>query len=111
MRRTTTLLIAAVLAVLALAPSPASAAYDVRIGIGDQQVAMFDNPSFQALGIKRVRYFIRWDVMRRPDDLARARAYVERARRARASVLLHISSDNLTRKAARLPKLSLYCSD
>jgi hypothetical protein len=36
---------------------------------------------------------------------------VLRAKRARASVLLHISSDNLTRKAARLPKLSRYRSD
>jgi hypothetical protein len=111
MRRTTTLLIAAVLAVLALAPSQASAAYDVRIGIGDQQVAMFDNPSFQALGIKRVRYFIRWDVMRRPDVLARARAYVQRAREAGASVLLHISSDDLVRRKAKLPSLSRYRTD
>jgi len=111
MRRLPATLIAAVLGLLALAPAQAPAAYDVRIGIGDQQVAMFDNPAFQGLRIKRVRYFVRWDVMRRPADRAAARAYVLRARRARTSVLLHISSDNLVRKRARLPKLSRYRSD
>jgi hypothetical protein len=95
---------------LALA-GPAEAKTSVRVGIGDQQAGMFDQPTFQALKIKRVRYFVRWDVMRRPADLAAADAYVRRARAAKTKVLLHISSDNLVRKKAKLPKTSTYKRD
>ncbi len=105
---TTTIL---ALAMLALLPAAADARTNVRIGIGDQQASMFGHPEFQALKIKRVRYFIRWDAMRNPSDLAAADAYVAAARRAKVSVLMHISSDNLNRKKAKLPKLSRYRSD
>jgi hypothetical protein len=92
-------------------PGVASAKTSVRIGIGDQNASMFDHPDFQALKIKRVRYFVRWDVMRRKSDRLAARAYVLRARKAKASVLIHISSDNLTRKKAKLPTTKRYRSD
>ena len=105
---TTTLL---ALVVIAAVPASADARTNVRIGIGDQQAAMFSHPEFQKLKIKRVRYFIRWDAIRHPNDLATADAYVAAARRANVSVLMHISSDNLVRKKAKLPKLSRYKSD
>jgi hypothetical protein len=92
-------------------PATADARTNVRIGIGDQQAAMFGHPEFSKMKIKRVRYFIRWDAIRNPSDLAAADAYVAAARRARVSVLMHISSDNLNRKQAKLPKLSRYRSD
>lgn len=101
----------ALVALSAAAPSAADARTNVRVGIGDQNVAMFDHSEFKALKIKRVRYFIRWDAIRRPDDLRNADAYVAAARRNKVSVLLHISSDDLTRKKAKLPKLSRYRSD
>jgi hypothetical protein len=89
----------------------AEARTNVRVGIGDQQAGMFAQPAFQALKIKRVRYFVRWDAMRRSGDRLAARTYVQTARRNGASVLLHISSDNLTRKKARLPSKSRYRRD
>ena len=111
MRRLLPLLLLLALA-LAAAPSSASAArLDVRVGVGDQNVAMFDTAAFQRLKIKRVRYFIRWDAIRHPAELAAAEQYVRRAQQAGASVLLHLSSDNLIRKAARLPRLSRYRRD
>jgi hypothetical protein len=106
---TTTLL--ALVAMSAAVPAAADARTNVRVGIGDQNIAMFDHADFKALKIKRVRYFIRWDAIRRPSDLAAADAYVAAARRDKVSVLMHISSDNLNRKKAKLPKLSRYRSD
>ena len=91
--------------------SVAQARTHVRVGIGDQQAGMFSQPAFQALKIKRVRYFVRWDVMRRSGDRLTARNYVQTARRNGARVLLHISSDNLTRKKAKLPSKSRYRRD
>jgi hypothetical protein len=105
-----TTIILALVATLAI-PASADARTNVRIGIGDQQAAMFTHPDFRALKIKRVRYFIRWDAIRQPNDLAAADAYVAAARRAKVKVLMHISSDNLNRKKAKLPKLSRYRSD
>ena len=49
------------LLLLALALLPAAAAdarVGVRVGIGDQNVSMFDNASFQSAKFQRVRYFI-----------------------------------------------------
>ncbi len=110
-RRLLPLLLLLALAIAA-APSPASAArIDVRVGIGDQNVRMFDQTPFKRLKLKRVRYFIRWDAMRNPVALASAEQYVRRARQAGMSVLLHISSDNLTRRKAKLPRLSRYRTD
>jgi hypothetical protein len=106
----TTALVLVLVGLLAL-PGVASAKTSVRVGIGDQNASMFDQPAFQALKIKRVRYFVRWDVMRRTEDRRAARAYVLRAKKAGAKVLLHISSDNLTRKKAKLPSTKRYRSD
>jgi hypothetical protein len=101
------LLLVVIMAIMAV-PATADARFGVRVGIGDQNVAMFDHPNFRALNVKRVRYFIKWNAMRDPAQRLAAREYVLRARRARVSVLMHISSDNLTRKQARLPKLATY---
>ena len=110
MTRTLTLLIASALAALALLPEAASARTSIRVGIGDQQVAMFDNPHFQAAKFKRTRYFIPWNAMDVPAQRDAARAYVLRARQAGVSVFLHISSDDLRIKQADLPSVSAYRS-
>jgi hypothetical protein len=103
----TVLALAAMLAV----PAAADARTNVRVGIGDQNPGMFAQPTFKSLKIKRVRYFIRWDAIRHPGDLAAAENYVRTARANRATVLMHISSDNLTRKKARLPSKSRWRRD
>jgi len=65
MRRRLILLLAA--AGLVLLPSAAQARTGVRIGIGDQQASMFDQPAFQRAKFRRVRYFVAWNAM---DDTA-----------------------------------------
>ena len=99
----------AALAALLLAPSSASAQkINVAVGIGDQSERIFDDEKFQALKVKKVRYFIKWDAVDRPGELALADAFVNRAKVARAQVLMHVSSNNLARKAARLPSVATY---
>jgi len=96
------------LAALALVPTTASARIPIRVGIGDQQVAMFDSPAFQRAKLERVRYVIAWNAM---DDAAQrltARAYVLRARAEGMQVLLHVSTDDYTIKQAKLPSVAQY---
>ena len=102
--------VAALIAVLAtlVIPASAPAAINVSVGIGDQSENLFDNSNFKKLRIKKVRYFIKWDAVDRPGELAQADAYVNAAERNGADVLMHISSNNLTRKAAKLPSVSTY---
>ena len=110
MTKTLALTICALLAALALAaaPSSAGAKVPIRVGIGDQQVSMFDQPLFQARKFKLVRYFVPWNVEQNKEELALATAYVERARRDNIQVLLHISSDDLRIKKAKLPSVAAY---
>ena len=109
MRRTA--LLAGLVLGLALIPATvADARVAIRVGIGDQQVGMFDQPNFQRAKFKRVRYFIPWNAMDNPGQLAAADAYVRRARAAGMSVFLHVSSDDLRIKRARLPSVNAYRS-
>jgi len=107
MRTTTLLCLIALLAV----PAVADAKDKTRVGIGDQQAAMFDHPGFKALKIKRVRYFIPWNAMRDAGQRLTARRYVQAARRNRVSVFMHLSSDDLTRRQAKLPSKTRYRRD
>jgi hypothetical protein len=100
---------AALVLVLALAaPAVAGARTPVRVGIGDEHPAMFDQPAFTALKLRRARYFIAWDAIRRPSALAAADAYVDRARRARVSVLMHISTNDISARRGKLPPTTSY---
>jgi hypothetical protein len=108
MTKTTTLLLASALAALALLPATASARIDLRVGIGDQQVSMFDQAAFQRAKFKRVRYFVPWNVMRDEDQRLAARRYVQRARQDGIQVFLHISSDDMRIKRARLPSRAQF---
>ncbi|MEA2385080.1 MAG: hypothetical protein QOH72_5051 [Solirubrobacteraceae bacterium] len=108
MNKTLTLTVTGLLAALALLPATAGAKTNVRVGIGDQQVSMFDSKLFQARKFKIVRYFVPWNLMQNKDQVALATAYVERARRDHIQVLLHLSSDNLEIKKAKLPSVAQY---
>ena len=106
--RLTKILLPAMVAGLLVAPAAEARKYNVRVGIGDQNPAMFSHPDFKRLKIKRVRYFIPWHAVTQPHEMQRADEYVRAARAARVSVFMHISSDNLTRRAARLPSKRRY---
>jgi len=67
----------------------------VSVGIGDESPAMFASSHFQQLGIRRTRYFVAADVMRNRAKLVRATEFVNAARGAGVSVLLHVSSSDL----------------
>jgi hypothetical protein len=108
MTKTLTLTLTGLLAALALVPATAGAKTNVRVGIGDQQVSMFDSSLFQARKFKLVRYFVPWNVMSNADQLAQAKAYVERARQDHIQVLLHLSSNDLRIKKAKLPSAAQY---
>ena len=91
-----------------LATSPASAKSPIRVGIADQSPAMFSNPAFRALHIKRTRYFVPANVMQSPSELAKARAFVIAARAAGVSTLLHISTSDLRSKRGPLVSTRTY---
>src|SRR4051794_40456467 len=77
-----TLLIAAL-----AAPSMASASR-YRVGIGDQNAAMFSQPAFQKLGLKRVRYLVPWDWQREAGQEAETRGYLAIAHAAGKEVFV-----------------------
>ena len=108
MQRLKTHVLFGVLALLVALPGTAQARTNVRVSIADQSQAMFDAPAYRALHLKTTRYFIRWDAIRSPTDLARADAYVRRARAAHVRVLMHISTNDFTPKRAHLPTLAEY---
>ena len=96
---------------LAALPAEATAKIGVRVGIGDQSASMFSHPDFQRLKVKRVRYFIPWNAIRQPHEMQRATDYLTAAKAARTSVLMHLSTDDFTRKKAKLPSKRVYRRD
>jgi hypothetical protein len=111
-RRPPLLLRALLLALLAcaLAAPAAGARIPIRVGIGDQGTAMFDQPAFQRAKFERTRYFIPWNAMDDAAQLQRAETYVRAARDHGFQVLLHISTDDLRTKRATLPSVNAYRS-
>src|SRR3954454_19111245 len=96
------------LALASVAPGAAEARIPIRVGIGDQQISMFDNAAFQRAKFKRVRYIVAWNVMDNSAQRLSARAYVKRARVEHMQVLLHVSTDDYTIKKAHLPSVATY---
>lgn len=94
--------------VSAATPGAAQARSSVRIGISDQNTSMFAAPAYQRMKIKRVRYFVAWNVMDNKDARLRTRAYVKEARKEHTQVLLHLSTDDYTSKKAHLPTVREY---
>ncbi len=103
-----TLLIA--LGLIVAAPASASAArIKVAVGIGDQSPTMFADANWKALNLKKTRYFIEWNAIDQPDQLAAADRFVAAARQARVKVLMHISTDDINSVPRRpLPSVSQY---
>jgi hypothetical protein len=91
--------------------APATARSPVRVGLADQSPAMFDSPSFKQLKIKRTRYFVPSDVMQDSAERAKARAFVQAARRNGVSTLLHISTTDLRSKRGPVVSTTKYRRD
>lgn len=103
--------VAAFAAFAALTPAAAPAqTTNVTVAIADQSTGMFFHPAWQALRLKRTRYFVRWDAIDDPAQMASVRGYVEEARRRRVKVLMHISTNDLRERKAKLPSVAQYRS-
>lgn len=89
-------------------PATAAARIGVAVGIGDQSPRMFADPLYQALHLKKTRYFIQWDAASKPAELAKADAFVEAAAASGVQVLMHLSTNNLTPGKAKLPSVAQY---
>ncbi len=78
-----------VLAALMVAPS-AQAKY--RVGIGEQNIHVFDQPDWQSLKLKRVRYLVPWNWQKSGFDEQATIAFMNRARAERQDVLVTFTS-------------------
>ena len=101
------------LTTLVLVPA-AEAKY--RVGVGDQNAAMFDSARWQSLKLKRTRYIVPWDWNKTAGQAAEVTAFMNRARAARQQVLVafnaHRGCWNGRRysrsKACRAPSAAAY---
>ena len=92
-------------------PAGASAKTNVAVGIGDQSPRMFADANWKALNLKKTRFFLEWNTIDQPGELAKTDAFVNAARAANVSVLLHISTDDINSQPRRpLPSVSAYKS-
>ncbi len=90
-------------------PAGASAKTKVAVGIGDQSPTMFADANWKALKLKKTRFFVEWNTVDQPAELAKADAFVAAARAAGVSVLMHISTDDINSVPRRpLPSVSAY---
>jgi isopentenyl diphosphate isomerase/L-lactate dehydrogenase-like FMN-dependent dehydrogenase len=97
------------LTLLVLVPAaPAAARSSIRVGVADQSPAMFANPYFKQLKIKRTRYFVRSDVMQNAAELAKATTFVTAARAAGVSTLIHVSTTDLRSKHGAVVSTTTY---
>ena len=78
-------------AVLALVIAwPASANY--RVGMSEQSPAMFSQPAWQPLGLKRVRYIVPWDFDKHAGQNSEVVTFMSAARAAGQDVLVSFSA-------------------
>jgi hypothetical protein len=87
--RLSRILLFGALASLVLA-APASANY--RVGMSEQSSAMFGQPAWQSLKLKRVRYIVAWDFYKHADQSAQVASFMNAAHAARQDVLVSFSA-------------------
>jgi hypothetical protein len=111
-RRTHSLLLTTIAVLFLAVPAVASARTKVAVGLGDQRAEMFAHPAFKALKLKKTRFFVRWDLMKRPaNEIADAERFVSTARAAGVRVLMHVSTNDLRAKKAKLISTTQYRRD
>jgi hypothetical protein len=90
-------------------PASASARTNVAVGVGDQSSTMFADANWKALSLKKTRFFLEWNTIDQPGELAKTDAFVAAARNAGVSVLLHISTDDINSDPVKpLPSVAEY---
>jgi hypothetical protein len=81
--------IVALLAALLAAPA---AQAKVRVGLSEQNPAMFDQPSWQALKLKKVRYIVSWDYAKQGFEHAEVSAFMNAAHAHKQDVLVEFNA-------------------
>jgi hypothetical protein len=107
-------LIPLVLLLTFVVAAPASAKY--RVGLGEQNPAMYDTPAWQSLGLKRARYLVPWDYYKNAGQAAEVAGYMTRARQAGQDVLVsftarrgcYVNGRYSSRKACRAPSAKVF---
>ena len=89
MHRTRTTVLLAALAALVLA-APASANY--RVGISEQSANLFSSSAWQSLKLKRVRYIVAYDWYKDPPQVSEVTNYMNAAHAAHQEVLVMFSA-------------------
>jgi hypothetical protein len=81
--------IAALLAAFLAAPA---AQAKPKVGLSEQNPAVFDSPSFKPLKLKRARYIVSWDWAKSASEVAEVSAFMNRAHAAKQDVLVEFNS-------------------
>ena len=105
--------IAALLAALVAVPAAQAKA---RVGISEQNPAMFDQPSWQQLKLKRVRYIVSWDYAKHDFERAEVSAFMNAANAHRQDVLVEFNAHRgcfngrsySRKKACKAPSTKAY---
>jgi hypothetical protein len=104
------------LALILCATFAAPAQANFKVGIADQFGTMFDNPHYQALDIKRVRYLIPYDWYKHSGQKAEVDGFLNRAEQDGADVLAHFTARRgcynngkySKRKVCKAPSVAKY---
>ena len=112
MHRRTLPFVALLLCAIFAAPAQAN----FRVGIADQDVAMFDNPNYQKLNIKRIRYIVPFDWYKHGYQIAELTSFLNRAQADGAEVLVHFTARRgcytngrySRKKSCRAPSVRTY---
>ena len=105
--------IAALLAALVAVPA---AQAKVKVGISEQNPAMFDQPLWQQLKLKRVRYIVSWDYSKQAYEHAEVSAFMNAARAHKQDVLVEFNAHRgcfngkkySKKKACKAPSTKAY---
>jgi Glycosyl hydrolase catalytic core len=81
--------IAALLAALVAVPA---AQAKVRVGLSEQNPAMFDQPNWQQLKLKKVRYIVSWDYTKAPDEHQAVKNFMNAAHVHKQDVLVEFNA-------------------
>jgi hypothetical protein len=105
-----------IVALLLCAIFAAPAQANFKVGMADQDVDMFDNPNYQKLNIKRIRYLVPFDWYKHDFQIAEVTAFLNRATADGADVLVHftakrgcyVSGHYKKKKRCRAPSVRTY---
>jgi hypothetical protein len=78
------------------------------IGIGEQNVGVFSDPTWQALGVRRMRLVVAWDALQSDWQRAEADAYLAAAQAQGAQVVLAFGRSRVVERREWLPSIAIF---